>query len=240
MAVKQFQIDGLGVIKIYKRRNSRSLRLSVTPEGEVRVSIPMWAPYSAGLTFVRSKQAWILQQRPSQPLLLPGQLIGKAHRLVFEARPESVTPAARLKQTEILVTYPPQLSVSEVSVQKVARAAGLRALRRQAEQLLPQRTAQLAAEHEFSYASVSVKQLKGRWGSCDQHQKLVFNLFLMQLPWECIDYVILHELTHTKVLRHGPPFWAALESVLPRTQQLRRQMRRYQPILAVQTPLPVA
>lgn len=239
MAFKQFQVDGLGDIKIYKRKGNRSLRLSVTSGGEVRVSIPTWAPYTAGLTFVQSKQDWIAGQRPATSLLQSGQAIGKAHRLIFVPRATAAKPASRLKQTEVIISYPARLTPADPAVQTLARAAGIRALRAQADQLLPQRLAQLAALHDFSYASVSVKQLKGRWGSCDQHQNIVFNLFLMQLPWECIDYVILHELTHTKVLRHGPPFWAAMESVLPRTPELRRQMRGYQPILTVQTPLPV-
>jgi predicted metal-dependent hydrolase len=121
--------------------------------------------------------------------------------------------------------------LSEPEIQSAARKTGIRALRRQAETLLPQRLDQLARQHEFSYRSVAIKQLKGRWGSCDQHANIVLNLFLMQLPWEHIDYVILHELTHTNVLRHGPDFWQAMEKVLPEVKQLRKQLRLHQPVL---------
>jgi hypothetical protein len=53
----------------------------------------------------------------------------------------------------------------------------------------------------------------------------------MQLPWQLIDYVLLHELTHTTILRHGPDFWRALEAVLPNARVLKKAMREYQPIL---------
>src|SRR5690606_36436720 len=96
-------------------------------------------------------------------------------------------------------------------VQKAAQAAAIRALRKEAETLLPQRLRTLAEQTGFTYNSVAVKQPKSRWGSCSHQKHITLNLFLMQLPWRLIDYVLLHELTHTKVMRHGPPFWAELE-----------------------------
>ena len=53
----------------------------------------------------------------------------------------------------------------------------------------------------------------------------------MQLPWELIDYVILHELTHTVVLRHGPDFWSALARVDSKVDNHRKAIRAYQPTL---------
>jgi len=78
---------------------------------------------------------------------------------------------------------------------------------------------------------VRIKRLSSRWGSCDSHQNIVLNLYLMQLPWECIDYVLLHELTHTQILRHGAPFWDAMGKLLPNLAAIRKQMRGYHPVL---------
>jgi hypothetical protein len=114
-------------------------------------------------------------------------------------------------------------------VQKAARSVSIRALRREAEELLPQRLQSLAKAHDFTYGSVAIRQLKGRWGSCSQHSDITLNLFLMQLPWELIDYVILHELTHTKVMRHGPPFWSELEKYAPNARQLRKAILTHRP-----------
>jgi len=49
--------------------------------------------------------------------------------------------------------------------------------------LLPQRLQAFATQTGFSYRSVSVKQLKSRWGSCNTEKEITLNLFLMQLPW---------------------------------------------------------
>lgn len=231
MAFKQFALDEHTTVTIYKRRANRSLRLTVTANGQIRVTIPTWAPYQSGLEFAKSRRNWIAAQQQPPSFLSSGQPIGKAHHLQLVADPVAVRPSSRIKATEVTVTYPAHLAVTHPSIQKLAETASIRALRRQAEQLLPGRLQQLAVQHGFAYRSVAVKQMKSRWGSCDQQQNIVLNLFLMQLPWECIDYVLLHELVHTQVLRHGPDFWQAMGRVLPGVQQLRKQMRQYQPVL---------
>ena len=71
----------------------------------------------------------------------------------------------------------------------------------------------------------------GRWGSCDSKRNIVLNLYLMELPWELIDYVLFHELTHTEVLRHGPDFWSAMKRVLPDVQRRRKAIKSYRPVV---------
>ncbi|HWB39204.1 MAG TPA: SprT family zinc-dependent metalloprotease [Candidatus Saccharimonadales bacterium] len=228
MSHKQFQLDENTSVTIYKRHASRNLKLSVSADGEVRVSIPRWASYAAGLDFARSRQAWISRQQRPITALHDGMAIGKAHHLRFVPT-SSAKPTARQKGSEVTIYYPFELDLNDSKLQSMAEAACERALRQQAEQLLPDRVADLAKQHGFNYRSVSIKKLKSRWGSCDQHKNIVLNLYLMNLPWELIDYVILHELTHTNVLRHGPDFWTALEAKAPTAKQARRAIRAFRP-----------
>jgi len=231
MAFKQFALDERTNVTIYKRRSSRNLRLSIAADGSVRVSIPTWAPYRAGLEFAKARRTWIDEQSHEQPELMDGQAVGKAHRLRFVADNSKTKPSSRLKAGEVVITYPGSIEARDPSVQKLAKTAAARALRSQAESLLPQRLALLAGKYDFDYRSVAVKQLKGRWGSCDSQKNIVLNLYLMQLPWDLIDYVLLHELTHTRILRHGPDFWRAMEAVLPNAKALKKSIRDYKPVL---------
>lgn len=229
MAFKQFTVGGELPVTIYKRRSSRHVRLTVASDGQVKVSIPAWAPYRSGLLFAESRLDWIKSQKRPESRLSDGQAVGKAHRLRLVPHSDATKVTSRIKRNEIIVNYPPDADQTEV--QRIAKAAGVRALRKQAEALLPQRVRELADRHGFTYRSVAIKQMKSRWGSCDQHRNIVLNLYLMQLPWDCIDYVILHELTHTNILRHGPDFWGAMEKVLPDVKQVRKRLRDHQPVL---------
>ncbi len=231
MSSKNFTINGDLAVTVYKRRSSRNLRLSIAPGGKIRVSIPVWASYRAGLDFARSQHLWIRDQHnPAKPLT-HGQAVGKAHHLQFVSVVSATKISSRVSNNNITVNYPAANDANSLEVQGIAQKACIRALRIQAEQLLPQRLATLAKANNFEHASVTIKRLKSRWGSCDQHANIVLNLFLMQLPWHLIDYVLLHELTHTVVLRHGPDFWHSLEAVLPDMAMLKKNIRDYQPIL---------
>src|SRR5581483_5282165 len=140
-------------------------------------------------------------------------------------------PSTRIKGSELRVTHPAQLTSAHPSVQAAAKRVAQKALKQEAEALLPKRLEQVAAKYGFSYRSVAVKQLKSRWGSCNHKQDITLNSFLMMLPWELIDYVLVHELIHTKVLHHNTEFWQRFEAAMPDAKQRRKLLRTYQPAL---------
>lgn len=232
MPTKVIEIPELGPVTLYKRRGNRALRLSVGANGEIRVSLPTWVPYMAGEQFARSKIEWIAAQRRAPSTgLQDGQVIGKAHHLRFVPMAHASKVTTRLHQNQILVYHPVTTDASHPQAQKAARTACIRALKKEAELLLPQRLSALAEQTGFTYKSVCVKQMKSRWGSCSHQKDIVLNLFLMQLPWRLIDYVLLHELTHTKVMRHGPPFWTEMERHAPRARHLKKEIGAHNPAL---------
>ena len=232
MATKTIELAGIGQVTLIKRAQSRTLRLSVTQTG-VRVSMPRWTPFSAGQAFAVGHADWIRQELAKQtgPLLESGQRVGKLHYLRFEQVLSGQSITSRVTATEIIVRMQHGETIDDPQVQERATKAAIRALKREAERLLPPRLQSLAIKHSQSYKSVSVKQLKRRWGSCDSHQAITFNLYLMELPWEYIDYVLLHELTHTVAMNHGPEFWGLLSSMEPRANLLSKQLRTHQPTI---------
>lgn len=232
MATKLVNVEGIGPLTLYKHKKSRSIRISLLHDGRVRVSLPTWLPYQAGINFAISKSDWILKRkRPLQSTLIDGQAVGKAHHLALIPDITTKIISSRLTGVQAVVTYPISLQTDNKQIQAAAQAVSIRALRKQAEQLLPQRLARLANQYGFHYKSVVIRQLKSRWGSCSQHQEITLSLFLMQLPWHLIDYVLLHELIHTTHLHHGPDFWNEFQRVLPGAKQLRHEIRSFRPAI---------
>ncbi len=229
MSVKLFEVAGLGTVRLQKRRGTRHLRLSLGANGDIRVSLPAWVPYRLGLEFVQNKHDWIIKHRTQPSLLVDRQVIGKAHRLEFVATSRNSRPSSRIAGNLVRVTYPVSYQPADKTVQATARRGATKALQTEAEALLPDRLQALARKYGFQYRGLRLKHLRSKWGSCDQQTVITLNVFLMTLPWELIDYVMLHELVHTKVLRHGPPFWQEMAVHTPNTQQLRKRLRTYQP-----------
>lgn len=239
MATKKINLPDIGEVTLVKRAGSRSLRLSVTPTG-IRVSMPHYTPFSAGQAFAMSHASWILAERTKhgRPLLAQGQKIGKLHNLRFEHTLGGQAATNRVTATEVIVRLEPGEQSTDEAVQARALQAATRALKREAERLLKPRLQALSKKHNLQFTGFSVKQLKRRWGSCDSSRAITLNLYLMELPWEFIDYVLMHELTHTIEMNHGPGFWRLLTSLEPKARQLSRQLRNHQPVIGNWQPQP--
>jgi predicted metal-dependent hydrolase len=230
MATKQIEVVGLGVVTLYKRRGARSVRLSISGGNQIRVTLPAWAPYKVGVDFATSKREWITAQLRQPEVLAEGRQIGKSHRLHF-VRSTGNRISTRIRGTEVFVALPTSVSPDSEEAQEAANKVAVRALKAEAEHLLPQRLATLADTYGYTYNSITIKQMKGRWGSCSQHKDIVLNCFLMELPWELIDYVIMHELAHTRVMAHGKPFWEEVGKYVQNLSLIRKRMKTHQPAL---------
>lgn len=78
----------------------------------------------------------------------------------------------------------------------------------------------------FSYNRVSIKDTKGRWGSCSSKKNLNFSYKILFLSPEERDYVIVHELCHLKEMNHGSEFWRLVAETVPDWQKHRASIKR--------------
>lgn len=97
----------------------------------------------------------------------------------------------------------------------------------QAKKKITERLAELANRHGFSYNRVFLRNQKTRWGSCSNKNNISLNLKLARLPGELMDYVILHELVHTRYKNHSKDFWDELDKFVTNSRGTARQLRRY-------------
>ena len=82
--------------------------------------------------------------------------------------------------------------------------------RAKAKEILKKRLAELAGEYEFEYNKVFIKNQKTRWGSCSEHNNINLNINILSLTDDLRDYVLLHELMHTRIKNHSKKYWAEL------------------------------
>ena len=97
----------------------------------------------------------------------------------------------------------------------------------EARRLLVDRLRELAARHGFQYNGVSIKNQRTLWGSCSGRNNINLNINLLRLPEELRDYVILHELVHTRHKNHSPAFWRDLDRLVGSGKRFQRQLRAF-------------
>lgn len=75
---------------------------------------------------------------------------------------------------------------------------------------------------------IEIRKMKTRWASCIQKRgKIVFNAALGRVPVRCIEYVVVHELTHFDVSNHSEAFVKLMDGRLPRWRVLRKELNDF-------------
>ncbi len=93
---------------------------------------------------------------------------------------------------------------------------------------LIERLEELAELHDFRFNKISIRNQKTKWGSCSARNNISLNVNLVRLPAELTDYVILHELVHTRIKNHSKEFWTELDMYVgDSAKELRRMLRAY-------------
>jgi predicted metal-dependent hydrolase len=88
--------------------------------------------------------------------------------------------------------------------------------RRLARRTIAETAVREAARIGVSYARISIRDTRSRWGSCSSSGSLSFSWRLVLAPREVLDYVVVHELCHLRHHDHSPRFWDLVAEVWPR------------------------
>lgn len=222
--------EEFGAITVRRSARATQVRLRVAPDGTLRASMPVYAPLFLLKRLVKSSRPQLrkmLEQAQPHASYSDGQQIGKSHTLIVRHGGGRVT-ATRSKQ-HIVVTLPAGTTLADPDVVRKVRDASIAALRLEAKSYLPKRLQYLADQLGFRYSKVRFSHASSRWGSCSSTGTISLNIALMKLPFELIDYVLVHELAHTVELNHSERFWKLVENGDPLYKQHRRTLKEEAP-----------
>lgn len=83
-------------------------------------------------------------------------------------------------------------------------------------------------DRSIPYPKLKIRKMKSRWGVCNFKDNIVtLNLELIKRELECLDYVIVHELSHFIEPNHSRSFWMVVEANYPSYKEIRRKLKNY-------------
>lgn len=222
-----FDHPQLGLVTLNRSLRATRISLSVDAKANVKLTIPYNYDKSMGIKFLNTKIDWILgaMQRAEKRNVERNKIIEppfstKFHRLRLEAQQRSNVGIV-VSDNELIVSYPSNMDYKSPNIQAIISQAIEKLCRTEAQGYLPQRVEQLAQycrqrepRYKWQCGKVSVRKARTRWGSCAANNNLSLNISLMLLPDRLIDYVILHELTHTVHKNHSSDFHNLLDRLL--------------------------
>lgn len=223
----QIQIADISVEIIKKRIKNMHLAV-LPPDGKVRVSAPLAMSDDAIAMFIRTRLGWIRKQqakfetqpRQSKREYVSGETLyvwGRQYFLQVEYSYKGNALVLDGNKAFLTVRKESTTKQREAFVNEWYR--GL--LKTEVEKFLP-KWEKTTGLHCSGWQS---KYMTTRWGTCNTNTKKIWlNLQLAKKPIECLEYVILHELTHLRVKNHGSEFIAILDQYMPYWRELKRQL----------------
>ena len=193
------------------RAKRKTVSITVDSSGRLIVRAPLRCSEARILAFIEKKSEWILKNRAKKAhlqSLLPSENLN-GFQFLLEGKPAEICyfSGKRLVfDEENRRLYLPE-GKGEESVQKW--------LKNRAKLMFSELAKLRANEMRVSYKEVRISSAKSRWGSCSQDNTLRFTFRLLYAPKAIVEYVIVHELAHTKHKNHSQRFWQEVAKYLP-------------------------
>lgn len=213
----------------------KTLAISVHPDLRVTVKAPEGSDFELIEKRIRKRAAWILKQQRDLERYLPGlpprryvsgethRYLGRQYRLKVV---QSATSYELVKMSRGHIMVHAQDNNDRERIKQLLNAW----YRKQAKRVFQERldVCYLRAEKlGIEYPNLVLRVMKTRWGSCTPSGKILLNPKLIQMPKDCIDYVIVHELCHLREHNHSREFYALLDHVMPNWREIKRKLEEH-------------
>lgn len=233
MKVKVLKFQNIE-IKFKKSLKAKNLSISIKPFIGVVVTVPIFLSYRTAEDFVLKKIDWIkknhlkmVQKEKSHTIFdFSTKFNTRNHIILIKPTINDDFSIQNIKD-KIIICIPETKNILSSASQTYIRNIIINTWKKEAQQFLPRRVNELANQFNLKFQKISVRNTKSRWGSCSYNNNISLSLHLMRIPDKLIDYVILHELTHTIIKNHSNVFWETLEKVCENSKQLDRELKNY-------------
>lgn len=226
MTAKVVQFKQIGLVTLVKNRRSKNIKISVKPDRSVWVSFPFYVSSTEASQFVMKNIEWITGQQQKFDIkkskIEAGRFQTKLHTVQIIEATENKT---RINNDFIEISL---VDLNSEHSRNYLENVIVGIYRYEAKKLLPPKLSELALKNGFQFNKITIRNNKRNWGSCSSKNNVSLNLQMMKLPDDLIEYILLHELVHTKIKNHGPLFWQKLDELTNfKARELSKQVRKY-------------
>lgn len=230
MATKRILSDkDFGRIIVRTHKLARNVTMRVKPDG-LHITVPPYSLSSKVMEVVDKFRERLLadwKKVEKKPIDLDFRIQAPCFRLWLE-QGNFTCFSLHVTEQGVKIVCPRRVDFTLPEVQRLVRNAIIRAMKKVAQSYLPPLLAALAERYGLTYKQVKITGSRSRWGSCSAAGSINLSCYLMLLPAHLMDYVLLHELSHTREMNHGPRFWELLDSMTEgKALSLRAELRKF-------------
>ena len=222
----------IGKIEVCTKRNCNGIRYVVS-EKYVRIyTVP--SLLKSIFPVPDDKIQWILQnkakfeKKAEEKFLydIDTELDTFSFKFKFAVEPKLVNKfSARIENGVTTMFIPADFDFQNSKHQSVIKNVLKHFLIIEGKRILPEKVQFFAKKYNFKFSEVKITSARSRWGSCNAKKRIALSCFLLLLPENLIDMVIIHELCHTEQMNHSVNFYARLRGILPNLDELNKAIK---------------
>jgi len=202
----------------------KTIGITIDMNGEVKVSAPFRISEKQICEVVQKKADWIVKkvnevrERNANTVcreFVSGEkfpYLGKEYTLKIVEK--DLSKAEVLVQENAIAVYISQ-GLSGESRKQAIKEALVKWYRMSFAEIVNERIKKYSLQLNLAPCKVIIKDQKTRWGSCSKKGNINLNWRLIMATIDIVDYVVVHELCHLRIMNHSKDFWNLVESILP-------------------------
>jgi predicted metal-dependent hydrolase len=209
------------------RKPIRSIRLTISNEGKIRLSAPLNFSTKEATAFILQRMEWInkhMERVHREKELEPADF----SQLLFLNNQLQTCLNFQSNRSQITFIEPDKLRICLKSGQTEASIPFLlnKWYGEQLKQLIDPMIKQWEPRMNVSVNKIKYRFMKTRWGSCQiKTHDITFNTDLAKKSLSCIEYIVVHEMAHLLERGHGPAFKAVMDRYLPDWHQRQKNLK---------------
>ena len=213
------------------QKDIKNIHLSVyPPTGRVRISAPFRMNLDIIRVFAISKLSWIKKQQTrlkAQERETPREFLNreshyfKGNSYLLKVIEQDATPKVVLKHCKI------ELHVRPKTNREKMKSILDEWYRQQLKASLPTLIEKWEKKMNVTVNEFGIKKMKTKWGTCSREAKRIWlNLELAKKPVECLEYIVVHEMTHLLERNHNDRFISLMNGLMPKWRFHKEELNR--------------
>lgn len=209
----------------YSKKRKKTIGFKIVDK-TLNIISPLRVSKKFLLSFLEKKKDWVLERikksKEKKKLIQDNKILFLGQRIdikIMESQLLINGGFCELKDNKLIV------NISKNWQNTLLESVVINWYKKESFEIISEKVSFYANSFNFQYGTITIKDQKTIWGSCNSKNNLSFNWKAIFFNNDVINYLVVHELVHTIHKNHSKKYWQAVENILPNYKELNKMLK---------------
>ena len=209
----------------YSKKRKKTIGFKIVDK-TLNIISPLRVSKKFLLSFLEKKKDWVLERikksKEKKKLIQDNKILFLGQRIDIKIIESSLLVNGgfcELKDNELIV------NISKNWQNTLLESVVINWYKKESFEIISEKVGFYANSFNFQYGTITIRDQKTIWGSCNSKNNLSFNWKAIFFNNDVINYLVVHELVHTIHKNHSKKYWQAVENILPNYKDLNKMLK---------------